>query len=223
MKPTTIIVADALSMFRAGVRSLLERQGFRVVEARSLLELIDATAEHHPDVALVDVVLPIDGGVAAVEQLRVVSGLYTIVWSLTPSSDVVLAAISSGAHGFLRKEISAHGLVRALRGVIRGEAPLSRDLAGLMIDALHGLDERTRARDRAALLSSREREVLDLVAQGARNRHIASQLTISEFTVKRHVQNILHKLDLPSRQDAATLYTAAFDAESEPQLVAQVL
>ncbi len=82
----------------------------------------------------------------------------------------------AGAHGFLHKEISPEGLVRALRGVVQGEAPLSRDLASLMIDALHGYDERTHARDRAAVLSSREREVLDLIAQGARNKQIAALL-----------------------------------------------
>ena len=99
--------------------------------------------------------------------------------------------------------------MRALRGIVQGEAPLSRDLASLMIDALHGSEERVRARDRAGILSSREREVLDLVAQGARNKQIASMLTISEFTAKRHVQNILQKLELPSRRAAATFYLTA--------------
>jgi len=125
----------------------------------------------------------------------------------------VLSAVRSGAHGFLHKEISAEGLIRALRGAAQGEAPLSRDLASLMIDALHGLDARAQARDRATILSSREREVLDLVAQGARNKQIAASLVISEFTVKRHVQNILQKLELPSRGAAATFYGTAFGSE----------
>ena len=125
----------------------------------------------------------------------------------------MLSAVRAGAHGFLHKEISPEGLVRALRGVVQGEAPMSRDLASLMIDALHGLDERTRAQERAAGLSAREREVLDLVAQGARNKQIASSLVISEFTVKRHVQNILQKLELPSRRAAATFYGTAFGSQ----------
>ena len=99
---------------------------------------------------------------------------------------------------------------------MQGEAPLSRDLATLMIDALHGLDERTRARDRASVLSPREREVLDFVARGARNKQIATALVISEFTVKRHVQNILHKLEVTSRQAAATFYNDAFQPEESP-------
>jgi DNA-binding NarL/FixJ family response regulator len=84
-----------------------------------------------------------------------------------------------------------------------------------MIDALHLLEERMSARERAAVLSAREREVLACVARGARNKQIASSLFISEFTVKRHVQNILQKLELPSRRAAAAFYWAAFDEQPE--------
>jgi len=91
-----------------------------------------------------------------------------------------------------------------------------------MIDAMHGLDERTRARDRATALSPRELEVLDLVAQGARNKQIAAALVISEFTVKRHVQNILHKLELPSRHAAATFYGTAFGSEEGAVAATQI-
>jgi two-component system, NarL family, nitrate/nitrite response regulator NarL len=148
---------------------------------------------------------------------------YTIVWSFEPTRESVLSAVRSGAHGFLHKEISPDGLVRALRGAVQGEAPLSRDLASLMIQALHGMDARAIARDRAAVLSAREREVLDLVAQGARNKQIAASLVISEFTVKRHVQNILQKLELPSRRAAATLYGTAFGSQEEATIAATQL
>ena len=208
------MVADPLRIFRSGVRNLLSRESdFEVVEAGTLNEVLEAIAVDCPDIALIDLDLPPLGGVAAVQQLARRCSTHMIVWSFEPSRETVLAAVRSGAHGFLRKEISQEGLVRALRGVVQGEAPLSRDLASLMIDALHGFDERVRARDRAGVLSSREREVLDLVAQGARNKQIASTLTISEFTVKRHVQNILQKLELPSRRAAATFYRTAFGPE----------
>jgi DNA-binding NarL/FixJ family response regulator len=157
-----------------------------------------------------------------VQRLSQRCSTYTIVWSFEPTRETVLAAVRSGAHGFLHKEISPEGLVRALRGVVQGEAPLSRDLATLMIDALHGLDERTRARERAGVLSAREREVLDLIAQGARNKQIATALVISEFTVKRHVQNILQKLELPSRRAAATFYRTAFGSEEASVAVQQI-
>jgi DNA-binding NarL/FixJ family response regulator len=135
-----------------------------------------------------------------------------ILWGFEAPKNSVLAAITAGAKGFLPKEISQAGLIRSLRGVVRGEAPLSRGLATVMIDAVQGLEERDRARERAAALSTREREVLALVAKGARNRQIAEGLSISEFTVKRHMQNILHKLDLPSRRAAGLFYRSAFES-----------
>src|SRR6202011_2905096 len=121
-----------------------------------------------------------------------------------------LSAVRSGADGYLHKEISPAGLIRSLRGVVDGEAPLSRDLATMMIDALHAVEKQASARERAAVLSVREREVLNFVARGARNKEIAAALFISEFTVKRHMQNILHKLELPSRRAAAAFYWSAF-------------
>jgi two-component system nitrate/nitrite response regulator NarL len=220
MNRTCILVADSLHIFRAGVRNLLGRESdFDVVEAGSLDEVVHAVSAHCPDIALIDLELPPNGGVEAVQRLARRCSTYTIVWSFEPTRETVLSAVRAGAHGFLHKEISPDGLVRALRGAVRGEAPLSRDLASLMIEALHGDDERTRARDRAVVLSSREREVLDLIAQGARNKQIASVLTISEFTAKRHVQNILQKLELSSRGEAARFYRTAFGGK-EPAIAA---
>ncbi len=223
MKRTRILVADPLRIFRAGVRNLLLRESdFEVGDAGTLDEVLEAIEEECPDIALIDLDLPPLGGVAAVQRLASSCATFTIVWSFDPSPETVLSAVRAGAHGFLHKEISPEGLIRSLRGVVHGEAPLSRDLATLMIDALHGMAERTRARDRALVLSSREREVLGLVAQGARNKQIAAALTISEFTAKRHVQNILQKLELPSRRAAATFYTTAFDAEEASLVATQI-
>jgi two-component system nitrate/nitrite response regulator NarL len=220
---TRILVADSLQIFRAGVRNLLARESdFEVIEASTLEEALHVAETGSPDIALVDLELPPLGGVAAVQRLVKRCSAYTIVWSFQPPRETVLAAVRAGAHGFLHKEISPDGLVRALRGAVHGEAPISRDLTSLMIDALHGLDERTQARERAGVLSPREREVLDLVARGARNKQIAATLVISEFTVKRHVQNILQKLELPSRRAAATFYRTAFGQEEASIAVPQI-
>jgi two-component system, NarL family, nitrate/nitrite response regulator NarL len=214
VRRTRILVADPLRIFRAGVRTLLERESdFEVLEAGTLDEVLAAMDGDCPDIALIDLELPPLGGVAAVKRVARQCSTYTIVWSFEPTRETVLSAVRSGAHGFLHKEISPDGLVRALRGAVQGEAPLSRDLASMMIQALHGMDARATARDRAAVLSTREREVLDLIAQGARNKQIAASLLISEFTVKRHVQNILQKLELPSRRAAAAFYGTAFGSE----------
>jgi two-component system, NarL family, response regulator DevR len=199
-------------MFRAGVRHLLGRESdFEVFEARTLAELDAALEQSAPDIALVDLELPPSGGLEAVAQIAPRHDTQMIVWSFEATPAVVLAAVTAGAKGFLPKEISSAGLIRSLRGVVRGEAPLSRGLATLMIDAVHGLEQRDRVRERAVVLSAREREVLALVAGGARNRQIAQALSISEFTVKRHMQNILHKLDLPSRRAAGLFYRSAFE------------
>jgi DNA-binding NarL/FixJ family response regulator len=214
LRRTSIVVADAGAIFRAGVRHLLDRESdFAVFEAADAGELADALGEHEPDIALVDHELPTAGGIDAIGRLAPQSSTSMILWSFDASAQTVLAAISAGAKGYLPKEISPSGLVRSLHGVVRGEAPLSRELATLVVEAVHGLEERDRVRERAVVLSAREREVLALVAGGARNRQVAQALSISEFTVKRHMQNILHKLNLPSRRAAALFYRSAFETD----------
>ena len=204
---TRVCVADAVTVMRAAVRQVLQREkDFDVVEAADLAELETVVAAG-VDIALIDDTLPPAGALAAVAAC-VGRCDHVIVWSLKPEQSRVLDAIRAGATGYLRKEISPAGLVRSLRGSSRGESPLSRDLATLMIDALHEAESRSRARELASVLSDREREVLGHVARGFRNKQIAAALTISEFTVKRHVQNILAKLDLPSRRAAAAFYSS---------------
>jgi two-component system nitrate/nitrite response regulator NarL len=210
MSRTRILIADPLTIFRAGVRNLLVRESdLEVLEAASFEEVVAQVDRGCPDIALIDLELPPDGGVQAVSLLSRACSTHTIVWSFAPTQETVLAAVRAGADGYLRKEISPTGLVRSLRGVVAGEAPLSRDLATMMIEAIHGLEQRDRTRERLSVLSMREREILDYVAVGAHNRQIAVALTISEFTVKRHMQNILKKLEVGSRRAAADFYRTA--------------
>jgi two-component system nitrate/nitrite response regulator NarL len=206
-----VLVADGLAIFRAGVRNVLRRDGeFRVVEAVHFEEVQDmVVTSWPPDIALIDADLPPAGGVVAVEWLEAHCCAQTIVWSFEPTRENVLAAVRAGASGYLRKDISPDGLVRSLRGLVRGEAPLSRELVTLMIDAIHHFRGCEETRDRLSRLSSREYEVLAYIARGARNREIAAELTISEFTVKRHVQNILEKLEVDSRREAGDVFRVA--------------
>jgi DNA-binding NarL/FixJ family response regulator len=209
MRKTQILIADPIEIFRTGVRSLLARErDFAVVAVGSLDGVFRASP--CPDIALIDADLPPRGGEAAVVRLAETGATCTIVWSSRPSRESVLRALRAGASGYLHKETSPGGLVRALRGIARGEAPIARDLTTLIVDALHFDDEREEARERVSLLSTREREVLEQVVRGARNKEIASELYISEFTVKRHMQNILQKLDLRSRRAAADIYCSAY-------------
>jgi DNA-binding NarL/FixJ family response regulator len=211
LRRARVLVADSLPLFRAGVRNLLRRESdLEVLEAGSSDEAAALLAGGYAEIALIDLALPPTGGIDLVRRVRSRTRAAMIVWSLEPSRDAVLESITAGAHGFLHKEISPTGLVRALRGTVNGEAPLSRDMAALMIDAIHTLEARSKARERAAVLSEREKEVLAFVSRGARNREIAEALAISEFTVKRHMQNILQKLDVPSRRAAAAFYVSAY-------------
>ncbi|HEX4929117.1 MAG TPA: response regulator transcription factor [Gaiellaceae bacterium] len=218
MSQCRILVADPLAIFRASVRALLSREGeFVVSEAADLDEVLAQAAAEPPDIALIDHDLPPAGGVEAVRRLREAVGCRTVVWSLEPTREGILCAVNAGAHGYLHKAISTHGLVRSMYAAAAGETPLTRSLTTKMIDALHEFEERRRTRDVAAELSARQRQVLELLARGARNKEIATALSISEFTAKRHVQNILHKLNVPSRRDASRLYSSSLRRD-EPSL-----
>jgi two-component system nitrate/nitrite response regulator NarL len=180
--------------------------GFDLVEARDLSQL-RAHAEAGVDIAVIDG----DGAFEPLEAIRAVAAFGTqqiIVWSIEPDESSVLAAVRAGATGYLRRDISAAALVRSLRGAAEGESPLSREFARLLIAAIQATARRGEHELLEAILSPREQEILQHVARGEPNKQIAQALTISEFTVKRHVQNILRKLNLRSRHAAAALVAA---------------
>jgi two-component system nitrate/nitrite response regulator NarL len=217
---TRILVADCVTVFRAAVCTLLAAEAdFAVTEAANAAEVTAVAGRQPVDLALVDLELPPAGALEAVRALRR-GGTEVVVWSFEPDHQTVFAAIRAGACGYLNKDISSEGLIRALRGAANGEAPLSRELMALMIDALHGVEARYDAQEKAAMLSTREREVLSLIARGKRNGDIASALSISLFTVKRHVQNILQKLDVPSRAEAAAFYVGVTGVDATEQVTA---
>jgi DNA-binding NarL/FixJ family response regulator len=214
---TRILVADGLSVFRGAVRTILASEpDFDVTEAATTSE-VHALAEATPfDLALVDLQLPPNGALEAITRLRRSGDAMVIVWSSAPDRETVLDAIRAGAGGYLSKEIAPDALVRALRGAARGEAPLSRELTTAMVGALQTGHARSTLDE--SQLSAREREVLVHLAAGARNREIAEALTISLYTVKRHVQNIFQKLGVASRGDAAAMYRAGLEPRVTDQL-----
>jgi DNA-binding NarL/FixJ family response regulator len=213
---TRVLIADPLPIFRSGVANLLRREGdFEILEAATGEEAEHVASQSCPDIVLVDLNVPPGGAVPLVRRLREICDGHAIVWGFDPDPNAILASVRAGASGFLHKEIAPAGLLRALHGVVVGEAPIARDLAGRLIDALHRFDQQVEARERAACLSPRELEVLELVAAGARNREIAGSLGISEFTVKRHMQNILAKLGVHTRRAASEFYRSVFEVESE--------
>ena len=210
----TLILADPGPMYRLGLRAFLrDHDEFEIHEAGDLAKLVALAARVRPPAtALIDIDLPPAGGAAAVTRVR--DSVAPVVWCsgsrLTP--DVVYELVRCGAVGILRKEIPPRGVVRALRAAGRGEAPLPRDLVTELLRRIHFLNGPLEARPPIATLSTREREVLALVAEGHSNKTIAGKLFISEVTAKRHVQNVLHKLALHSRQDAATRFREEVEA-----------
>ena len=186
------------------MRTLLAgERDLELVEAADAEQLARVVAERRPDVVLIDLNLPPDGAFAALRRALDICPVRAVIWSFEPTAATVLAAIRAGAVGYLRKETSPDGLLRAIRGTLRGEAPLGRDFASMLVEEIHEVADRERAREQAAVLSAREREVLELVARGASNREIAGRLVITEGTVKNHISNILSRLGLRDRTQAA--------------------
>jgi DNA-binding NarL/FixJ family response regulator len=210
MKTVSVAIADAAPMFRAAVRAALQGEGFRVLEAKDLKELLGIASRRRDAIVLLDVDLPPLGGLVAASALSERFGIHPILWSSDLEGQDVLAAIRAGAAGYLSKQISPAGLVNALRKFRKGEAPLSRGLTLRMIEGIHALEAWQRVEAKLAVLSRRESEVLRLIAAGLTNKQIAEKLVLSPATVKRHVQNLLGKLELPSRRAAAALYAPFF-------------
>jgi DNA-binding NarL/FixJ family response regulator len=209
MTAWTVLVADSVSMSRLGVVSIIERDArFRPVECDDTDALVTAATTLRPSAALVETALPPHGGLQAVARVASVSDCRTILWGPTGTAEGVLAALAAGASGTLTKDVSEPGLLRALAAGCAGEAVLGRRVATWVVDAVRRAALDPPRRQRLYRLSARERQVLRLITVGYQNRDIADALGVSEFTVKRHVQNILGKLDSSSREQAAATYLA---------------
>ena len=209
--PVRVILGEPASNFRTSlVADLARRPELEVVAVGTSAGMVRACASRQPDVALVADDLPLDGGVRTIERLVAAAPeVLVVMWTDTPDGDDALAAIRAGARGVLARDIGRDALTRALTQVAAGEVALPRYLARAIVDELQGIERRSPGPVALALLSTREQEVLALVGEGRQNREIAARLGISEFTVKRHVHNILGKLDVPSRAAAARLHGSA--------------
>ncbi|MEA2187881.1 MAG: hypothetical protein QOK16_2892 [Solirubrobacteraceae bacterium] len=199
-----VLIADDHAVVRQGLRTFLELQeDIEVVgEAADGEEALAAVAALEPDVVLMDLVMPRLDGVAAIERLRALApATRAIVLTSFLDEDKVLPAVRAGAAGYLLKDVDPAELVRAIRMVDGGEALLHPAVAARLLREIAG-DEGARI-ERHELLTAREREVLALVARGRANKAIAFDLGVAEKTVKTHVGNILGKLGLSDRTQAA--------------------
>jgi DNA-binding NarL/FixJ family response regulator len=198
-----VLIADDHAVVRQGLRTFLElHDDIDVVgEAEDGEQALAAVAALEPDVVLMDLVMPRLGGVGAIERLREGgSPARVIVLTSFLDEDKVLPAVRAGAAGYLLKDAEPAELVRAIRIVDGGEALLHPAVAARVLREV--VEDGDRAQ-RHELLTSREREVLALIARGRANKAIALDLGVAEKTVKTHVGNILGKLGLSDRTQAA--------------------
>lgn len=201
---TRVLVADDHSLFRDGIVSLLQAAGFDVVgQAGDGEAAISAVVELHPDLVLLDIDMPGMSGLTALQHIKDKAPDTKVVMLTVSDSDKdLLDAIQSGASGYLLKDLDAGEFVELLDGLQRGEAPMTRKTASRLLEKL-STESREKQGDRFAL-SDREIEVLKLVARGLANKAIATQLSISENTVKYHLKNILQKLNVRNRTEAVS-------------------
>jgi NarL family two-component system response regulator LiaR len=202
--PITVLLVDDHELVRRGVRAFLETQpGIIVVaEAGGGEEAVRLAAEHAPDVALMDLIMPGMDGVEATRRLTAQSPRTHVVMLTSYHDDEhVFPAIRAGALSYVLKEVGPEQLADAVRKAAAGEAVLHPRVAARVVRELHGA-----RRDEPNVfheLSDRELEVLKLIAEGMNNAEIAGRLYVSEKTVKSHVSNILGKLHLADRTQAA--------------------
>lgn len=201
-----LLVCDDHALFRRGLIATIEEEVDLEVlgEAGDADEAVELAEELAPDVVLMDVRMPGGGGIEATRRISdLVPGTRVLMLTVSDEPDDLLAAIKAGAAGYLLKEVSATEVARAVRAVHAGQSPMSPMLAGKLMAEFAALGEREDVKPRPPKLAPRELEVLGLVAEGLSNRAIAEQLGISPNTVKNHVGNILEKLQLHSRTEAA--------------------
>jgi NarL family two-component system response regulator LiaR len=202
--PITVLLVDDHEMVRRGVRAFLETQPdiSVVAEAGSGEEAVRLAAEHAPDVALMDLIMPGMDGVEATRRLTTRSPRTNVVMLTSYHDDEhVFPAIRAGALSYVLKDVGPEELADTVRRAAAGEAVLHPRVAARVVRELHGArrDEPNAFRE----LSDRELEVLKLIAGGLNNAEIAGRLYVSEKTVKSHVSNILGKLHLADRTQAA--------------------
>ncbi len=184
---------------RAGIRLVLERQpDLHVVgEASDGREAVDAIERFHPDVVVMDIAMPNLNGIEATRQI-LANGVAVsiVVLSMHADEEYVLRALKAGARGYLLKESAEADLIAAVRAVVSGKSFFSPAVSRLLVeDYVRQLQDRD-IDDSYELLTTREREILQLVAEGKSNKDIANLLNLSVYTVETHRSNIMEKLNL---------------------------
>jgi DNA-binding NarL/FixJ family response regulator len=208
--PMRVILVDDHALVRSAIRQALEAPDVEIVgEARSAEEAMEIAPVLRPDLLLLDIDLPGLSGIEAVRELAPRLPDTRIVM-LTVSTDRrdLLDAVRHGAAGYLTKDLTGDALLRAVRGLRRGDLAMSRVHAATVVDHLarSARSAIPEPDELESVLSAREHEVLRLLAEGMTDREIAGALSISPRTVESHVSSVLHKLGVRNRAEAAQRY-----------------
>jgi len=211
--PLRLLIVDDHEVVRQGLVALLDRrEGFQVVaEAGTVAEAIEQADRVEPDLVIMDVRLPDGSGVEACREIRAEHPTIRVVMLTSyPDEEAVLSAIVAGASGYLLKQVRARDLIAALEAVGRGESLLDPAVTEKVLERVRRIATGGYA-DEVAQLTAQERRILLLVAEGKTNKEIASEVFLSDKTVKNYVSSILSKLNLQRRAQAA-----AFVAKHKP-------
>ena len=203
----SVVIVDDAELFREALRAAFDQEGFEVVAvAADAMHAIDYAREHQPDLVMLDLLMPGMSGLEVVGSIIKVSPKTKVVLlTSSESAEDLLAAVKAGASGYLTKDTPLPRLVSAMNDVLEGGAAVSPAMGGKLFTALRDLlRHRGTNVARTPELTGRELEILGLVGAGKTSREIASELYISENTVRNHVRNILDKLGLKSRFEAVT-------------------
>jgi len=201
-----VLIVDDHDLFRTGLRNLLEEQGVHVLgEAASGTDAVRSVRENAPDVVVMDLNMPGMGGVDATRHIASIAPLTRVVVLTISDEDAdVMDAILAGACGYLLKDASIDELMAGIRAAARGESLISPGIAAKVLQRVRATSAQPEIAEAIrSELSDREIEVLKLIANGKDNAVIAAELHISPKTVKNHISNILMKLQIDNRIQAA--------------------
>jgi two-component system response regulator DevR len=206
--PIRILLVDDSELVRRGIKTVLGTQSdpaMRVVgEAGSVAEAIAETVRHKPDLVLLDIRLPDGSGFDACRQiLQKAPETKVVVLTSYSNDNFVYEAVTAGAQGYLMKEIDPAGLVQAIQDVSVGRSILDPDATSRVLRLLRGGGDQGAD---LSILSTQERRVLALVANGLTNKQVGEQLGLSENTVKNYLVNVFEKLQVKRRAQAAAIY-----------------
>lgn len=205
VSPIRVLLVDDHTLFRSGIKALLQRDPtFEVVgEAGDGLEGVKRAISLKPDVVLMDLHMP---GLSGREALQLIledqPQTRVVMLTVSENADDLMDTLRAGALGYLLKNIDADFLTNAVRRAAQGEAVMSEQMTAKLLASVRGAPATVRVND-VDKLTAREREILGFLARGASNKEIARGLELAESTVKIHIQNILKKLGVSSRVQAA--------------------